>query len=281
MAQRSNLHTRVITALVMAAVVLGTLATGSTAAWAALVLLFCVAAAWEWLRLATGVASVWRVLSVIALAAALAVAAAALLLGHAEARPVTLGLLAATGVFWLLVAPMHLRRLRIVLGPPIGWLWMPLIIASAWISAVVLQRQSILLLIAVVVLTVVADVGGYVFGRSFGKHKLAPAISPGKTREGAIGGVLSAAVWAVCAALYLGVIAATPLHIVATAICGALIGAYAVIGDLWESQLKRQAGVKDSSNLLPGHGGVLDRIDAQLAVLPLATLLLHWVKPLW
>lgn len=278
---RSNLQTRVITALVLAVVVLGTLSTGSTLGWAVLVLLFCACAAWEWLRLSRGVPILWRTLAVLALAASLAASAAALLFASADAKHVAIVLLGLAGLFWLMIAPMQLSRLKIDLGGPAGWLAMPLIVGAAWFSAVALQRQSVLLLIAVVVVTVVADVAGYFVGRAFGRVKLAPAISPGKTREGAIGGVTAAALWSVCAALHLGVIAPTLQTIALTAAAGGLLGAFAVIGDLWESQLKRQAGVKDSSNLLPGHGGVLDRIDAQLAVLPLATLLLHWVKPLW
>jgi phosphatidate cytidylyltransferase len=280
-APRSNLQLRVITALVMAAVVIATLYTGSTLAWALLVLVFCAAAAWEWLRLAQSAAVVWRALSVVALVALLAVAALAILKGQVELLPLIVVVLVATAVFWLVLVPWQLNRLRIGLGGPLGWLAMPLAIGAAWISAVALQRQSVLLLLAVVVLTVAADVGGYVFGRAFGKHKLAPAISPGKTREGALGGIAAASLWAVFAMLSLSVIPAAPLPIALAAIAGALLGVFAVMGDLYESQLKRQAGVKDSSNLLPGHGGVLDRIDAQLAVLPLATLLLHWVKPLW
>ncbi|MGL5002961.1 MAG: phosphatidate cytidylyltransferase, partial [Casimicrobium sp.] len=132
----------------------------------------------------------------------------------------------------------------------------------------------------VVVLTVVADVAAYFFGRKFGRVKLAPAISPGKSREGAIAGIVAAALWSLGAAYYLNLSQDISILIV-IALFGGAIGAMAVIGDLWESQLKRQAGAKDSSKLLPGHGGVLDRIDAQLAVLPIATLLLSFVVPLW
>jgi len=148
------------------------------------------------------------------------------------------------------------------------------------LSAVTLQKLGILFLIAVIVVTVVADVAAYFVGRAFGKIKLAPSISPGKTREGAFGGITGAALWTCAAAFYLG-LATTALHGMFALAAGAFLGAFAVVGDLWESQLKRQAGVKDSSRLLPGHGGVLDRIDAQLPVLPLATLLISLVKPLW
>jgi phosphatidate cytidylyltransferase len=124
-----------------------------------------------------------------------------------------------------------------------------------------------------------ADIGAYFAGKALGRHKLAPSISPGKTWEGAIGG------WV--AVIVIGSIAAVTLVFAPTLFTAfvehlgwarALVAltvlvAFSVIGDLFESLLKRQAGVKDSSGLLPGHGGVLDRIDALLPVLPIALLL--------
>jgi phosphatidate cytidylyltransferase len=125
-----------------------------------------------------------------------------------------------------------------------------------------------------------ADIGAYFAGKAFGKHKLAPAISPGKTWEGAAGGWLAVivvagaavATHALAPTLYSDLVLrlGTPRAFVALT----LLVAFSVVGDLFESMLKRQAGVKDSSGLLPGHGGVLDRIDALLPVLPLAMLLL-------
>jgi phosphatidate cytidylyltransferase len=120
----------------------------------------------------------------------------------------------------------------------------------------------------------------YFAGKAFGRHKLAPAISPGKTWEGAIGGWLAVLVVATVAIL---VHAFEPtlysallerLGAIRTLVALTILVAFSVVGDLFESMLKRQAGVKDSSGLLPGHGGVLDRIDALLPVLPLAMLLL-------
>lgn len=115
------------------------------------------------------------------------------------------------------------------------------------------------------VLVWAADVGGYAFGRLFGRHKLAPAISPGKTWEGVAGGVFLV--------LLVGAIAAPTFmasrHWVMWMLLLALLAAVSVIGDLYESLLKRQAGVKDSGRLLPGHGGLLDRLDSLLAVAPL------------
>ena len=186
--------------------------------------------------------------------------------------------LAGAAVFWLAIVPWQLARRSIAFTSWPSVLMLPTVVAAAWLAAVLLQRAGARFLLAVVVLTVAADVGGYFVGRSLGRVKLAPSISPGKTREGAIGGILAAAFWAALMAFYLDVCSGV-LPLFAAAVAGAFLGACAVMGDLWESQLKRQAGVKDSSQLLPGHGGVLDRIDAQLAVLPLATLLLALVKP--
>ena len=120
-----------------------------------------------------------------------------------------------------------------------------------------------------------ADSAAYFVGRAFGRNKLAPAISPGKTWEGAIGAGLAVAVCGVALAGYLPArIAANPALLVLL-----LFGltAISIAGDLFESMLKRQAGLKDSSSILPGHGGILDRIDSLTSTLPIVALI--WLLP--
>jgi len=115
----------------------------------------------------------------------------------------------------------------------------------------------------------VADISAYFAGRKFGKHKLAPGISPGKTWEGVAGAVLGVLVYVVL------VMAGSGMTQHYSLILFAMVGvALSVVGDLFESAIKRQAGVKDSGTLLPGHGGLLDRIDALTSTLPLAALVL-------
>ena len=283
---RSNLRTRVATALVLAAVLVGTLATGSTALWAALVSCFCAAAAWEFLRLSVGATAAQKGTSVTVFVALVTIfcieifaSGATGLLGTFPLTTIQI-ILPLAALFWLIVVPFQLSRRSIAVASWLGVFTVPVIIGGAWLSAVLLHRAGTGFLVAVVVLTVVADVAAYFVGRKLGRVKLAPAISPGKTREGAFGGIAAAALWTALISVFLGLTSGV-FSVAAAAVAGAFLGACAVMGDLWESQLKRQAGVKDSSQLLPGHGGVLDRIDAHLAVLPLATLILSWVKPLW
>lgn len=275
-----------MTALVLAVVVFSTLATGSTALWAGLMACFCMASAWEFARLSPKASRSQIITSCVILAALIATFSVALFVGdnYRESAEILfksfLPFLLLAAVFWLAVVPFQLSRRSIDLQSWPSVLTMPIVVGAAWLSAVLLQRAGARFLIAVIVVTVVADVAGYFVGRKFGRVKLAPSISPGKTREGAIGGVAAAALWTAAISFYLGICSGV-LQLLLAATAGAFLGASAVMGDLWESQLKRQAGVKDSSQLLPGHGGVLDRIDAQLAVLPLATVLLTLVKPLW
>jgi len=157
------------------------------------------------------------------------------------------------------------------------------LIAAAGLALVLAKSSGIVFLLSTVAICFVADIFAYVFGKTLGKRKLAPSISPGKSWEGAIGGALSvlALSWLlVFLATYFPILQSTwqlvafdRWHPIVFSFWLLVLSAYSVVGDLFESMLKRQAGVKDSSHLLPGHGGILDRIDAQLPVLPLAMLL--------
>ena len=127
-------------------------------------------------------------------------------------------------------------------------------------------------------LTWASDIGAFFVGRAVGGPKLMPSISPGKTRSGAVGGLLASVAVTWLYVQYLLVpIAQLALTTVGIVVFGVLISVAAQLGDLVESMLKREAGVKDSSNLLPGHGGVLDRLDSLFFVLPTAHLLLGWL----
>ena len=131
------------------------------------------------------------------------------------------------------------------------------------------------LLLFPVVLTWASDIGAYCVGRTMGRHKLIPSVSPGKTIEGAVGGLVATALVAwIYVAFVLRPIAHLSLTPLAIVLFGVVISVAAQLGDLVESLLKRDAGVKDSSRLIPGHGGVLDRVDSLLFVLPVAFLLL-------
>ncbi|MGI8548170.1 MAG: phosphatidate cytidylyltransferase [Gemmatimonadaceae bacterium] len=137
-------------------------------------------------------------------------------------------------------------------------------------------RSGTVLVMFPILLTWATDVGAYAFGRLFGKRKLIPSVSPGKTVAGAIGGL---ALTVVIAALYVRFLlhpyAQLGLTVAATVLFGATISVVAQLGDLAESLIKRDAGFKDSSTIIPGHGGVLDRFDSMLFVMPVAALLLH------
>ncbi len=129
-----------------------------------------------------------------------------------------------------------------------------------------------------VLLTWASDIGAYAFGRTMGRRKLIPSVSPGKTLEGSLGGLLVTMLVALAYERFLlrpvAELAIAPWW---AALFGVAISVAAQVGDLVESLLKREAGVKDSSRLIPGHGGVLDRVDSLLFVLPLAYLLLGWL----
>lgn len=154
-----------------------------------------------------------------------------------------------------------------------------LAILGCFMAITELFKYSPLYLLSVMTIVWLADIGAYFTGKAFGKHKLAPSISPGKSWEGAVGGWI---IVLIVAAGSVPVLSSSDVFTVAVfnrwgslglvAVLTLMVAA-SVVGDLFESQLKRRAGKKDSSRLLPGHGGVLDRIDALIPVLPLAVLI--------
>ncbi|HEX7054139.1 MAG TPA: phosphatidate cytidylyltransferase [Burkholderiales bacterium] len=227
-------------------------------AFAALLALLVAGAAHEWARLcALRGARAWLY------AAAAALAFVALLLGPAGAPRAAFALAA---LFWLVGAPLWLARgvPASAAAPLLAAGWVVLLPAALAMTGLAPQR-----LLAVLVLVWIADSAAYFVGRAWGRRKLAPSISPGKTWEGALGGVAGALVWAIiCRGVFED--AAWPAYLAAAG----LLAAASIVGDLFESAVKRRAGVKDSGALLPGHGGILDRIDSATAVLPLAALLL-------
>ena len=138
-----------------------------------------------------------------------------------------------------------------------------LVLIPAWLALVRLHAQGPALMLFLLLLVVAADIGAYFAGRHFGRNKLAPRVSPGKTWEGVMGGVVGAAVVAL--------VGVSIFHVSAAPFIGlSLVTVLAsVVGDLTESLFKRHAGVKDSGSLLPGHGGVLDRVDSVTAAAPI------------
>lgn len=175
--------------------------------------------------------------------------------------------------FWIVVAPIWLwaglKATHRAVLIPLGFL----VLVPAGLAMVALEPLDALLALAV---AWIADTAAYFVGRRFGKRKLAPSISPGKTWEGALGGLIGGAAYAMI--LFLFSAGGQVTRMAAFLGAAALLVAVSIIGDLFESAAKRQAGVKDSGTLLPGHGGMLDRIDSATAVLPIAALLVPLLK---
>lgn len=262
------LRQRVITAAVLLAVAVSVLFLAPRWLWALAAGAFFLAGASEWGRLAG-----WRpsgVMAFVGLVAASCAVLGVLALGAAPGDPVVAGVCMGALAFWLLAALPWLLRRRSVRGPVAlavaGW-W---VLVPAWLALVWLQSRPWLLLTLLAVVWV-SDSAAYFAGRALGRHKLAPAISPGKTWEG-----VGAAFLAVLAYLTLLGLVAPPVlpPLLTPAAAGVFLAltVLGIVGDLFESWIKRVAGVKDSGTLLPGHGGVLDRIDALTASLPLAAL---------
>lgn len=271
------LKARVITALVLLAVLLPVLYSNSFVAFILLVTIFFAAACWENFRLfnrrhpVIG-AGIWTF--------------AFIFLAFKGDPGGALWLFGICIVCWVFFFVPSLARglpaqdslSNRLLGGIYG-----ISILGCFISIVALYQSSPILLLSVMSIVWIADIGAYFSGKAFGKRKLAPSISPGKSWEGAIGGWFAVMILTIISTQlpqlsgsfsaklhtnfgWIGLVAGMTLLVAAS-----------IVGDLFESSLKRRANMKDSSKLLPGHGGVLDRIDALIPVLPLATLFSAWL----
>lgn len=283
------LKQRVITALVLLAVLLPALFYSDPRAFMALMLVFIAAGGWEWGRLNGLGQGPSLALGAITLTACVLSWAWG---WHVQPRP---ALWVPAGLAWVLCGAALLRAgvpgwprlaapLRLVGGLVALWL--------TWLAVAQARVIGINFLLSALVLVWVADVFAYFAGRALGTRlvarKLAPSISPGKSWEGVMGGMLGvvalalAWVWAdahlgaAVPSLY-SLLAQAGLPVLLFAVLG--LAAMSVVGDLVESLIKRSVGAKDSSGLLPGHGGVLDRVDALLPTLPLALMLYSLLAP--
>ncbi len=278
---------RVITALVLLAVLLPALFAPTPTPFIALLLVAMAAAAWEWARL-NGLAGA----TALATGAACLAVCGALWWAGAVERPLPL-LWIAAALAWVLGGAALLK------GGVAGWPRLPLglrwgigvaALVVAWLAMAQARRLGVNFLLSVLVLVWAADIFAYFFGRALGGKlsggaRLAPVISPKKSWEGVWGGMLGvllvAALWVWLDRAYATGAASLYTRLHASGAVWLLLGvlflaAMSVVGDLLESLVKRSAGMKDSSRLLPGHGGVLDRIDALLPTLPLAMLLVSF-----
>lgn len=181
-------------------------------------------------------------------------------------------LYAVSALLWLIVAPAWLisgwQARQPLLLAFVGWA----VLIPTGLAMMDLRAVSPWLLLGIMGLVWVADIAAYFTGRKFGRRKLAPSISPGKTWEGVIGALLCGALYVPFVAWFGGMGAEVYKMLPLLTFVAWLWVGLAVIGDLFESAIKRQAGVKDSGALLPGHGGLLDRIDALTSTLPLAAM---------
>jgi phosphatidate cytidylyltransferase len=272
------LKARVVTALLLLAGFLAALFLLPFAGWLVFASLIAGLGGWEWSGL-IALNSLWRKVY-----AGIAFSACALLgltifdAGSGQLRdlmPILIGYALAAG-FWLLMVPLWLRtkwRAAGLSGIIVGMI----VLIPACLALMQLRVASPILLLAAMAFVWLADIAAYFTGKAFGRHKLAPSISPGKSWEGVAGAAVLVLPYGLIAGWVAGALPSSAgafLMLLAAFEC---LLAISILGDLFESLAKRQAGVKDSGTVLPGHGGVLDRIDSLTSTLPLLGLaLLAW-----
>jgi len=292
------LRLRVLTALALLLLLTAALLAPSPWPFIVLVALVCALAGWEWLRMTADssrvgagtaiglfVLIVWQAVTIIRQPEAV------LQLGSQpggwwwlwalDVWPALVAMLMVllACVVWLIIGPLAVIYARVdAPGRSMGLSLFAVLAlgATGLVLVFMFLSRGAWYVVSLLIVVWLADSAAYFVGRAWGRHKLAPCVSPGKSVQGAVAGMLAAVVWVLASGQFehtfgqaliarWGGLAAVPL--------AALLAAASILGDLFESLVKRRAGVKDSSQLLPGHGGVWDRVDAVLPVVPLAALL--------
>ncbi|BDW11166.1 phosphatidate cytidylyltransferase [Polynucleobacter sp. SHI8] len=285
------LKTRVITAVVLLSVFIPILLFSPTIILSLVVSIIISLASWEWGRFIWGVKSRLPIFYSVMIQALLV-----LLIYCIEGNNqnvitlfsyLMLGILWVSMIFWLIVVPFILSKklqFSIKTNTPLLAIAGVIIFLSDWYAFMLLKDKGLWVLLSVLMIVWTADIGAYFVGKQIGKNKLAPQLSPGKSIEGVIGGMLAVCILGciffslnISSMNFFNVIGQQSSWIVLIPLCIFLAG-MSVVGDLFESQLKRISGMKDSSGLLPGHGGVMDRLDALLPVLPIAAICIQGIS---
>jgi phosphatidate cytidylyltransferase len=278
------MRTRILTALVLVPLTIAALFLLPPREWGAITLMIVALASGEWAALAG-----YRKRTGLLLVAGIALVGSCMLFTRwagfeaDDGWPdmLVVSICGAATLFWVVIAPAWLYfgwriESKIVLTL-VGWL----ALIATWVAVVQLQARSPALLLALMAIVWIADTAAYFAGRRYGKRKLAPSISPGKTWEGVYGALIAVAVYGLALLPFAERAGYSdrllPAGVIAWVALLLALAGVSIVGDLFESQLKRHHGVKDSGKLLPGHGGVLDRIDALMAALPPAALIAHYL----
>ena len=250
------LRQRVITALVLGPLVILVVLAVPHTITAAVLSLLVVAGAWEWSAFPGFTQNSSR-LAYVALIALCLVATWYVGVDNVQSDLMLHAALAwwVLALLWIALVPSKVNRATAALAGLF-------VLVPVWVALVRLHAEGPQLLLFLLLLVVAADIGAYFAGRAFGKHKLAPKVSPGKTWEGVVGGLFAALLLAAIGVWWFDM-STVPFMILCLVVAVA-----SVVGDLTESLFKRHAGLKDSGSLLPGHGGVLDRVDSVTAAAP-------------
>jgi len=264
------LKTRIFTALVLLAFFIPALFYLPIKLWAGLMLILSILAIREWSDisgLSKKTKMVYMLLSIL-----LGISAYYFMdqIGLHLFFNVSMQLFLLVTIFWCLVVPVWLAKGWVLKNQIVLMALGLFLMSTLWLALVTAKWLNPSLLLIILSIIWIADTAAYFAGKNFGKHKLAPSISPGKTWEGVIGAIVANSLFGLIL-LFVGVI---DTWIIVPAIW--LITVVSVYGDLFESMFKRQANMKDSGQLLPGHGGLLDRIDGVIPALPIAVLMLYF-----